>query len=459
MTKKAGKKTAKKGPRQAKRAAALQQSASVVSAAHAYVPPPPDPAVVQTMDRLAQGNGQAPAFYQDLATRDMAIRALAHSLNTDERKVIVPADEAPNPYMLRRPTGIIELDIDLAGGFPAGGCNFISGPDNSGKTWLMLKVMAYQQRLYGNACRLAYGLSEGAFPFDQAITAGLKIAVPDEILEQWQEWRRLRGVSLYTMQELLSFKEKLGEFYVVRGQTGEEILETLLACIRSNAFSVVGCDSLNGLQPSIEAPKSMDDNEMRAAHATMIGKFFKRYIPITTGLSGTNLTTLIFTQQVRANQERANAPANLQKYIKEWAIAGGWSAKHFKLVDLVLWDGKTLKEGNEDTGRVTIGKMMNWFTEKGKAGTHDNISGDVAFYYPRGVDMIGELMTSGIKRGVLQQFGTRWKVIRPDTKEMLEDFTAPSQKAMRRMLEADFDFELAFRREILEQAGVKCLYQ
>jgi len=399
-----------------------------------------------------------PTFQQDLATRDEAIRALCHSMNTEERRVIVTADEAPNPYMLRRPTSIIEMDIDLGGGFPAGGCCFISGPDNSGKTWLMLKAMAMQQKLYGHACRIVFALAEGAFPFDQAVNAGLKIAIPDEIIEQWGEWRRLRGFPPFTETELLGFKEKVGEFYIIRGNTGEEILQTMLDCVRTNAFSMIGCDSLNGLQPSIDAEKAIDKFEMRAAHATMLGKFFKKYIPITTGLSGLNQTTVIFTQQVRANQERANAAANVQKYMKPYAIAGGYAARHYKLIDLMMWDGAKIRKGKD--GGPVIGKRMNWLTEKGKAGTHDNRQGDVAFYYHLGgADTTGELITSALQRGVLAKYGTKWKVARPDTGAVLEDFTAPSQKSLRRMLDADFEFELAFRREVLQQAGIQCLYR
>lgn len=401
---------------------------------------------------------------QELATRDEAIRALMHSMNSEDRRVIVHADEAPNPYMLRCPTGTIELDIDLGGGFPCGGCSIISGPDNAGKTYLVLKTMAMQQRLHGHACRLGFGLAEGAFPFDQAINAGLKIAVPDEILEEWQEWRRRRGMPLYTLDELQFFKQKVGEFYILRGATGEEILQTKLECIRTKAFNMIATDSLQGLQPSVDADKDIEDFEMRAAHATMIGKFFKKYIPLTTGLEGLNRTCVIFTQQVRANQERANAPSNMQKYIKDWAVTGSRAAKHYKLIDLVIWNGGVLKKG-EGKARHAIGKEMKWLLDKGKAGTHDNKSGEVSFYYEKnGIDDVGELMTSGIKRGVIQTrqvTKSRKEIVvaRPDTGEILEDFTAPTQRAMRAMITADFDYELALRREILTAAGIECLYR
>lgn len=398
-----------------------------------------------------------------IAQKDALIGAFLHSINSEERRLVVRADEAPNTYMLRRPTGIIELDIDLGGGFPAGGCCMISGPDNSGKTWLLLKTMAMQQKLYGHACRLLFVLTEGMFPFDQAINAGLKVKVPDEMLEQWQQWRALRGMPLYTPEELMAFKEEPGQVFIARANTGEEALQILLDAVHTNAFSVVACDSVNGLLPSVDAPKGMDKADMMAAHANMITKFFKKYMPITTGGTGTgqaNYTSLLFTQQVRANTERSNAPSYMQKGMKLWAIAGAYMARHGKLIDLIVWDGKLLKKGDKDEAKEVVGKMMKWGTEKGKAGTHDNKSGEVAFYYALGgTDDTGELLASGIKRGVIQPLSRGVVVARPDTGEVLDEFKAPSQKAMRRMIEADFDFELALRREILTAAGIQCLYQ
>lgn len=393
---------------------------------------------------------------QDLATRKEAVLALAQSMPGR----LLPASQVPNLYMLRRPTRNMEMDIHLGGGFPAAGCSFISGPDNSGKTRLLLEVMAAQQLIYGDDCILGWALAEGAFPYDQAMNVGLKIEVPDLMLNQWDEWRALRQMPPMTPEERARYKEQVGEFRFIVGATGEEILTGLLKAISTGAFSVIGIDSINGLLPGADALKELDKNPKKAAHAFMIDNFFRHYNPKTTGYGGPNETSVIFTQQVRANQERAFAPSHLQQYIKPWATGGAYAAKHYKLIDLVLWDGKVLKKGPKDGPKVAYGKMMNWMLDKGKAGTHDNLNGDVAFSYETGtIDVLGELITSALKRGVIQQAGNKWVVVRPDTREILPELTAPSQKAMRKMLEADFDYELALRREVLTAAGIQCLYR
>ena len=70
--------------------------------------------------------------------------------------------------------------------------------------------------------------------------------------------------------------------------------------------------------------------------------------PITTGFTGTNHTTVLFTQQVRANQERSSAPSYMKKYLPEFLSAGGgWSGKHYKLIGLGLQDGALIKDANK----------------------------------------------------------------------------------------------------------------
>lgn len=390
-------------------------------------------------------------------SKDEAINAWINAVNTKDCQRVVRADEAPNTYFLRRPVGPIEMDIHLGGGFPAGGCCMVSGPDNAGKTWLVLKAMAFQQRLYGESCRLGYAVTEGTFPFDQALKAGVKVKVPDEMITQWQQWRALRGMPYWTDEEVIQhFKQEVGKVWIIRGKTGEDLLQTILDGVRTNGLSLLACDSIAGLLPDDDAHKNMDDRDKMAAQASMMTKFFRKYAPNTTGIAGPNLTSLIFTQQVRANTERSNANPMQQKYIKLWTVAGAYASKHFKLIDLAVWSGKTLR----DKEKLPVGKMLKWEILKGKAGTHDNLSGEAAFYYGiGGTDDIGELIASGIKRGVVQPLSRGVVVVRPDTGDVLKEFSAPSQVAFRKMLEADFEFELSLRREILQAAGKQCLYQ
>lgn len=443
-TKKTQKKAAGKNQTQGYREA-IREAASggdAPAAARAISPPPPP--------------GSDPQFQ----ARQAALDAVANKFNKEGHAVMVRGDEAPNPYILRRPTGIMELDINLGGGWPAGGTCFISGPDNSGKTWLMMQTMAMQQRIYGSSCIQAFAITEGGFPYDQAMRVGLRISVPDVMIQQWQEHRQQRGLVPYTTEEMGRFKEQIGDFRIIRGDTGEEVLTVLLGVVRTKACSVICLDSLQGLQPVVDAGKEMDEAAKQAAHANMMTEFFKRYVPLTTGLSGVNETTLLMSQQVRSNRAKSAAPSYMQAAIKDWTIAGAYSARHFKLVDLILYDGALQRKELNGVKHV-VGKTLKWETEKGKAGTHDNIHGEVQYSYlfPQGVDFTGTVMDAAMQRGILRKVGNQYTLVRPDTNEVMQDFTAPSLKKFREYMDVDFNFELAVRQEILAAAGVQCLYR
>lgn len=383
--------------------------------------------------------------------------------NTYEgHKVIAFASDVPNTYELRRPCGIMQLDLDTGGGLPAGGMSYVTGPDNAGKTFLIMLYMVMHQRLYGPQSSLAFACVEGGFDFKRAINMGLKIAVPDEIIGQWDMERRQRGFPGYTKEEWMSFKQEVGEFVLIGGNTGEEILQTTLNAARAKLFGIIAVDSVSILLPEADADKDLDEANKRAANASLITDFVKHYTPMTSGLDGLNYTTLILSSQVRSNQERANANPAIQKYIKQWAATGAYAAKHGKLIDICVWPGEKLHQ-TVNKERVTVGKETKYEILKGKAGAHDNVQGDFQFYYdfvlPQGVDLLDTVITSGLRLGVIKERNGRIDVIRPETGEPSEIRDIPGFVNFKRMMQIDFDFELAVRREVLAAKRIMCLYR
>ena len=127
--------------------------------------------------------------------------------------------------------------------------------------------------------------------------------------------------------------------------------------------------------------------------------------------------------------------------------------------DLVVEDIAPIKRG-EKGDRETVGKRIAFYTEKGKHGTHDNLRCEASYYYAlKDYDTIGELLTSGIKRGLIRTHGNKIVVVRAGTNDVIDAFTSTTQKMLRQVIEVDFDLELALRREILASAGKQCLYQ
>src|SRR3989304_6645923 len=65
------------------------------------------------------------------------VLAIMNKINREAKKNVIRfAEDAPNTYYVRRPSGILQLDIDCGGGLPAGGFTTISGSDAAGKSFL-----------------------------------------------------------------------------------------------------------------------------------------------------------------------------------------------------------------------------------------------------------------------------------------------------------------------------------
>jgi len=388
---------------------------------------------------------------RELSPTEKASRLRA--LRTHLKERLYPASEGENQYMLRRPTGVIELDIALGGGFPAGGASMISGPFNSGKSWLLFRTIAMQQQIYGKDFYGALHVGEQAFPYDQAISAGVRIEVPDALLNQAAEARYISGLPQFTQEELAYFKTSIGRLETISGVSGEETLGGVLDCVQQDIFSVIGVDSIASLRPEADLDKDLSDDERRGSHATMMKRFWMRYSPLVN--RGKNATTVLFIQQVVANQERANMNPAIQKYIQEWTVKGGESSKHYKLIDLVMWSGEKIKGGSD-----IAGKWIKYKTLKGKAGTHDNITGEFPYYYHLGgVDLHGELIASALRRGVLVHVPQGIQLFSATTRQPIEGASAQDEAGLREALAKSFDLELVFRREILSSAGKQCLYR
>lgn len=435
-SKKVAKKTAKKAP------------AKAPSKAKKASPPPPEAASAASPSVVSKG----PSTYA--ARRELTFKEKQQAIGVAVQKTSsVPIDQASTPYMIRRPTGVIELDIHLGGGFAAGGPCIVGGPYNSGKTWLFWRTVAMLQRIYGRDFVGAIANVETALDYGQAIAAGALIAIPDEVLNHWAEWRHGRGMPDFTSEEVDRLKTQVGRIELITGEYGEQILENVKSFIDTNACSIIAIDSLNALQSAADVDKTLEQREQLGSNAVMLKKFWLQYAPVVR--SGKNYTTLYCTQQVVSNTAKAQAQAFMQKYMKDWEIKGGEAAKHFSLATLVMWSGEKIKRDKE-----VIGKYVNYTFRKGKAGTHDNLSGEFPFYYSiGGVDLHGELIASAMRRGVLVQYGNRLQVLNGETNEPMDGLWASNERDLREMMLADFDFELAVRQEVLASAGVKCLYR
>jgi recombination protein RecA len=156
------------------------------------------------------------------------------------------------------PTGSIALDLALGvGGLPRGRIVEVYGPEASGKTTLVLHVIAEAQKK-GGQC--AFVDAEHAL---------------------YPEWAETIGVNLDDL--LLS-----------QPDTGEQALEITETLIRSGALDVIVVDSVAALVPKAELEGEMGDAVM-GMQARLMSQALRKLA----GAISKSKTILIFTNQIR----------------------------------------------------------------------------------------------------------------------------------------------------------------
>jgi RecA/RadA recombinase len=398
------------------------------------------------------------------AEKKKALRSLMQKANNKAKHTVIAfADDVVSPYFLRRPSGILQLDIDTGGGIPAGGLSMMSGPDNAGKTFILFKYMAMHQRLYGKDSFLGYAPTEGAPDYFFMRRCGMKVAIPDELIEERELARKVRGLPSFTKEERAGFKEQVGEFCILTGHTAEDLFDCVLAAVRDDIFGIIGVDSFTMIQPEALAEMAtLHDNPRMAANATLVTRFLTKFANYMLGVDGRNNTTIIGTQQVRSSKKKSEAPPHIAKYLPDYEPAGGYAAKHGKMLDILLMPGQKFREGKSkdgERGEIT-GKSIKWRLIKGKAGTHDNIEGEVEFNYDNLTEDMNHLVVVGLRSGGIVEQDGKLSLIRSATGEEHPDFKKIA--GVERFIEkvcSSLENELLVRYELLAHSGVECAYR
>jgi len=156
------------------------------------------------------------------------------------------------------PTGAIALDIALGvGGLPRSRIIEIYGPEASGKTSLVLHVLAEAQKRGGTVA-----LIDAEHALDPI-------------------WAEKIGVNL-------------DELLVSQPDTGEQALEIVETLVRSGGLDVVAIDSVAALVPKAEIEGEMGDS-MMGVQARLMSQALRK---LTAAIAKSN-TAVIFTNQLR----------------------------------------------------------------------------------------------------------------------------------------------------------------
>ena len=249
------------------------------------------------------------------------------------------------------PTGALALDLALGvGGLPRGRVVEIFGPESSGKTTLMLHVIANAQKAGGTAAFI---------DAEHALDPG---------------YAKKLGVNL-------------NDLLVSQPDSGEEALSICETLARSNALDVIVVDSVAALVPKAEL-----EGEMGMATMGMQARLMSQALRKLTAILNKSKTTCVFTNQLR---EKVGV-----MFGNPETTPGGKALKFYASVRLDIRRKDTLKDaaGNATGNHVKVKVVKNKVAPPFVEAEFDII-------YNHGINKEGSILEVGIENGVVEKKG------------------------------------------------------
>jgi recombination protein RecA len=288
------------------------------------------------------------------------------------------------------PTGSIGLDSALGvGGVPRGRVVEVFGPESSGKTTLVLHIIANAQKSGGMA---AFVDAEHALDPGYAQKLGVDV----------------------------------NNLLVSQPDTGEQALEITDMLVRSGALDVVAIDSVAALVPRAEI-----DGEMGEAQIGLQARLMSQALRKLTGSISKSRTCVIFVNQIRMKIG--------VMFGNPETTSGGRALKFYSSVRIDIRRIGSIKDGDQVVGNRTRTKVV-----KNKVAPPFRLA-EFDLLYGDGISYEGELIDLGVDRGIVEKTGTWYSY----GKERLGQGKDNSRKYLRENKDIAAQIE-AKLREILE---------
>lgn len=290
---------------------------------------------------------------QKQASRDRAIDAALSQIEKQFGKgsVMKLGQKGAAVKVASIPTGSIAFDQSLGiGGFPRGRVVEVFGPEATGKTTLVLHVIAEAQKQGGQA---AFIDAEHALDPSYAASVGVDV---DELLISQPDY-------------------------------GEQALEIAEVLVRSNAVDVIAVDSVAALVPKAELEGEMGDSHM-GLQARLMSQALRKL----TAIVARSKTCFIFVNQIRTKIGFfLGSPET---------TTGGRALKFYASMRIDIRRLATLKEGDKVIGnRVKVKIVKNKLAPPFREAQFDLIFGE-------GISKEGDLIDCALDVDLIEKAGT-----------------------------------------------------